>query len=310
MASRIARLPDEDPSQPAGADPGTPKSPFETRLRDLLERVAAGEVSADEAAGTLRDLPFADLGFAKVDHHRELRQGVCEIVLAAGKTVDQVEGIVRQLIDGNEGPVLVTRADEAQIERVREAAAHAGLPVTGPTASGAIALLRNVPQPVGRAVIVTAGTADIPVAEEAHLTATLMGAGAEVVTDVGVAGLHRIASVRDRLDEADVVVVVAGMEGALASVVGGLVSCPVIACPTSVGYGASFGGLAALLAMLSSCTPGVTCVDIDDGVGAGYSAALIARRAHGAGRRPDSTQRFGVGRPPDDALDRAQPSQA
>jgi len=141
---------------------------------------------------------------------------------------------------------------------------------------------RKVPTPVGRAVIVTAGTADIPVAEEAHLTATLMGAGAEIVTDVGVAGLHRIASVRDRLEEADVVVVVAGMEGALASVVGGLVSCPLIACPTSVGYGASFGGLAALLAMLSSCTPGVTCVDIDDGVGAGYSAALIARRSHNA----------------------------
>jgi NCAIR mutase (PurE)-related protein len=278
VASRIARLPDEDPSPPSGADPGMAKTPFEARLRDLLERVAMGEVSAEEATATLRDLPFADLGFAKVDHHRELRQGVCEIVLAGGKTADQIEGIVRQLIDGNEGPVLVTRADEAQIERVRKVASQAGLPVTAPTASGAIAVLRNVPQPVGRALIVTAGTADIPVAEEAHLTATLMGAGAEVVTDVGVAGLHRIASVQDRLNAADVVVVVAGMEGALASVVGGLVSCPVIACPTSVGYGASFGGLAALLAMLSSCTPGVTCVDIDDGVGAGYSAALIARR--------------------------------
>jgi pyridinium-3,5-biscarboxylic acid mononucleotide synthase len=296
VASRIARIPDEDPSQSAGVHAGGPSTPFEVRLRDLLGQVAAGAVSAEEAAGALRDLPFADLGFAKVDHHRELRQGACEIVLAGGKTADQVEGIVRQLIEGNEGPILVTRADPEQIERVGQVASRAGLPVAGPTASGAIAVLRNVPRPVGLALIVTAGTADIPVAEEAHFTATLLGAGAEVVTDVGVAGLHRISSVRDRLDEADVVVVVAGMEGALASVVGGLASCPVIACPTSVGYGASFGGLAALLAMLSSCTPGVVCVDIDDGVGAGYSAALIARRAHGVGRSPRS------------AVDRARPT--
>jgi NCAIR mutase (PurE)-related protein len=290
VASRIAKHPDEDPSRHEDSHPGGPKTPFEARLRDLLERVAAGAISAEEAAGNLRDLPFADLGFAKVDHHRELRQGSCEIVLAGGKTTDQVEGIVRQLIDGNEGPILVTRADPEQVERVREVASRAGLPATGPTGSGAIAILRNVPSPSGLALIVTAGTADIPVAEEARLTATLMGAGAEVVRDIGVAGLHRIATVRDRLDEADVVVVVAGMEGALASVIGGLASCPVIACPTSVGYGASFGGLAALLAMLSSCTPGVVCVDIDDGVGAGYSAALIARRAHGAGRRSGAAQ--------------------
>jgi NCAIR mutase (PurE)-related protein len=283
MASRTAKRSGSGSSQPIAADRGGARTPFEARLQELLERVAEGAISADEAAAALRDLPFADLGFAKVDHHRELRQGASEIVLARGKSADQVEGIVRQLIEGNEGPVLVTRAEAEQIRRVRDVAEGRGLTVTTPTASGAIAVARNVPTPVGRAVIVTAGTADIPVAEEAHLTATLMGAGAEIVTDVGVAGLHRIASVRDRLEEADVVVVVAGMEGALASVVGGLVSCPVIACPTSVGYGASFGGLAALLAMLSSCTPGVTCVDIDDGVGAGYSAALIARRSHVGG---------------------------
>jgi pyridinium-3,5-biscarboxylic acid mononucleotide synthase len=274
VASRIAKLPEDGPAP----DPRAPRTPFEARLRDLLERVAEGSVAAADAAADLRDLPFADLGFAKVDHHRELRQGVCEIVLARGKTADQVEGIVRQLIEGNDGPILVTRANVEQIGRVREVAERHGLRVTEPTTSGAIAVLRNVPSPSGRALIVTAGTADIPVAEEAHLTATLMGAGTELLTDVGVAGLHRIAAVRDRLHEADVIVVVAGMEGALASVVGGLVSCPVIACPTSVGYGASFGGLAALLAMLSSCTPGVMCVDIDDGVGAGYCAALIARR--------------------------------
>jgi NCAIR mutase (PurE)-related protein len=259
-----------------------PRTPFEARLQDLLERVAAGSVTAIDAAATLRDLPFADLGFARVDHHRELRQGMCEIVLAGGKTAAQVEGIVRQLIDGNDGPVLVTRADAEQVERVRRVAAEHGLPLEGPTASGALAILRNLPELLGRAVIVTAGTADLPVAEEARVTATLMGAQTDVIPDVGVAGLHRVAAVRDRLNRADVVVVVAGMEGALASVVGGLVSCPVIACPTSVGYGASFGGLAALLAMLSACTPGVVCVDIDDGVGAGYTAALIARRSHGA----------------------------
>jgi pyridinium-3,5-biscarboxylic acid mononucleotide synthase len=280
VVSSIARLFGRDRSE---ARQEGPRTPFEARLRDLLDRVAQGSVSAAEAASALRDLPFADIGFAKVDHHRELRQGTCEIVLAQGKDADQVEAILGRLIEGNDGPLLVTRANPEQIERVRDLARRRGLPVTDPTASGAIAILRAVPAPVGRALIVTAGTADIPVAEEAHLTATLMGAGAEVITDVGVAGLHRIAAVRGRLDEADVVVVVAGMEGALASVVGGLVSCPVIACPTSVGYGASFGGLAALLAMLSSCTPGVVCVDIDDGVGAGYAAALIARRSPGAG---------------------------
>ena len=142
-----------------------------------------------------------------------------------------------------------------------------------------MAIVRDVPEPRGLALVLTAGTADLPVAEEAALTARLLGAGVELVADVGVAGLHRVAAVRRRIEAADVVVVVAGMEGALASVVGGLASAPVIACPTSVGYGASFGGLAALLGMLSSCTPGVVCVDIDDGVGAGYTAALIARRA-------------------------------
>jgi NCAIR mutase (PurE)-related protein len=144
-----------------------------------------------------------------------------------------------------------------------------------------VAIPRNMPAPSGCVLIVTAGTSDLPVAEEAALTARVMGAGADLVADVGVAGLHRIEAIRERLNQTDVVVVIAGMEGALASVVGGLVSVPVIACPTSVGYGASFGGLAALLAMLSSCTPGTVCVDIDDGVGAGYAAALIARRAGG-----------------------------
>ena len=278
----VIRTGREPPAEPNGAGAKSlqarPRSPFEGRLSALLEKVAAGELAPEEATEQLRQLPFADIGFAKVDHHRELRQGACEIVFAPGKTVDQVEGIVRQLLDGNTGPVLVTRADEAQLDAVRALAEEAGYPVDCRPRSRIIAILRNVPPPAGRILVVTAGTSDLPVAEEAALTASVLGGGVEVIGDVGVAGLHRIASIREQLEAADVVIVVAGMEGALASVVGGLVSCPVIACPTSVGYGASFGGLAALLSMLSSCTPGVVCVDIDDGVGAGYAAALIARR--------------------------------
>ena len=266
------------PDDAAGADRA---SPFEARLRGLLGRVAEGAFSTDDAADDLRDLPFADLGYARVDHHRELRQGQCEIVFAPGKGVHEVAGIVRRLLTGNEGPVLVSRADADQRAAVRRIAEDAGLPVWERPRPGAIAVARNVPVPTGRVLVLTAGTSDLAVAEEAQLTASLMGVEAELVADVGVAGLHRIAAVRDRVESADAVVVIAGMEGALASVVGGLARGPVIACPTSVGYGASFGGLAALLSMLSSCTPGVVCVDIDDGVGAGYSAALMAR-----GRRP------------------------
>jgi NCAIR mutase (PurE)-related protein len=251
---------------------------YAERLRILLDAVASGEVSAAVASDELRDLPFADLGFARVDLHRELRQGACEIVYGAGKTVAEVEGIVRRLLESNVGPVLVTRADEAQRAVVRASATRHGLPVDERPRAGAIAITRNVPVAVGRVLVVTAGTSDQPVSEEVELTASVLGAEVERIIDVGVAGLHRLAAVRDRLDSADVVVVVAGMEGALASVVGGLVARPVIACPTSVGYGSNFGGLAALLSMLSSCAPGVVCVGIDDGVGAGYSAAMIARR--------------------------------
>lgn len=277
---RTGHEPPADRDVPGGESPRTgPGSSFEGRLSSLLEKVAAGDLTPEEATEQLRHLPFADLGFAKVDHHRELRQGVCEIVYAAGKSVEQVQGIVRQLLDGNEGPVLVTRADDGQLDAVRALAEGRGYPVATKRRSQALAILRNVPPPTGRVLVVTAGTSDLPVAEEAVLTASVLGAGVELIGDVGVAGLHRIAAIREELEAADVVVVVAGMEGALASVVGGLAPCPVIACPTSVGYGASFGGLAALLAMLSSCTPGVVCVDIDDGVGAGYAAALIARRA-------------------------------
>lgn len=258
-------------------------SAFEARLHELLARVAGGEVSPADAAEALRDLPFSDLGFAKVDHHRELRQGTTEIVYGRGKTVEQVTAIVGRLLAVNDGPVLVTRADSEQLDAVRRIGRGSGLTVRDAPRSGAIALLRGDPPATGMVLVVTAGTSDIPVAEEALLTASVMGARVDLISDVGVAGLHRIAAHRDRLAAADAVIVVAGMEGALASVVGGLSSCPVIACPTSVGYGASFGGLAALLSMLSSCAPGVVCVNIDDGVGAGFAAALIARRRPGSG---------------------------
>jgi NCAIR mutase (PurE)-related protein len=190
----------------------------------------------------------------------------------------------------------VTRADEAQRAVVRDLAVRAGLEVDERARSRAIAILRGVPRTSGSVLVVTAGTSDLPVAEEALLTASLMGPRVALIADVGVAGLHRLAGIRDRLEAADAIVVVAGMEGALASVVGGLVSRPVVACPTSVGYGASFGGLAALLAMLSSCTPGVVCVDIDDGVGAGFAAALIARGPEWSGHTggSSSSERDGV----------------
>jgi len=273
--------------------PGERVPPFEARIRHLLRRVADGSLSPADGVEALRDLPFSDLGFARVDHHRELRQGACEIVLAEGKTVEQVEAIVRRLLEGNSGPVVVTRADDAQLASVRAVAFDAGFEVEEPPRTRCAAILRNVPQPMGCVLVVTAGTSDLPVAEEAVLVARMMGAGIELVADVGVAGLHRLGPVRDRLASADVVVVVAGMEGALASVVGGMATGPVIACPTSVGYGASFGGLAALLAMLSSCTPGVVCVDIDDGVGAGFASALIARRV--ASRAAPAAATGGVG---------------
>ena len=250
-----------------------------------MRRVADGSVTVEVATETLRDLPFTDLGFAKVDHHRELRQGTCEIVYAAGKSIEQLEAIVERLLAGNSGSILVTRAEADHRDAVRSIADRAGLPVDERPASRAVAILRGAPPASGDVLVVTAGTSDLPVAEEAALAASLFGARVEVVADIGVAGLHRISAIADRLREVDAVVVVAGMEGALASVVGGLAACPVIACPTSVGYGASFGGLAALLAMLSSCAPGVVCVNVDDGVGAGYAAGLIARRAGAMGLR-------------------------
>ncbi|MCU1234863.1 MAG: hypothetical protein JWP63_2830 [Candidatus Solibacter sp.] len=243
------------------------------QLRALFEQVRTGALDIDAAMGRMRHMPFEDLGFAKVDHHRALRHGIPEVILAKGKTPEQVAAIAESLL-ANAKNVLITRAD-------RECAAivTAALPTAEyMPLSGTIRFWRDkTVNGKGKIAIVCAGTSDIPVAEEARVTAELMGNEVDAIHDIGVAGIHRLMSSRERLTEARVVVVCAGMEGALPSVVGGLVSCPVIAVPTSVGYGASFNGLAALLGMLNSCASNVTVVNIDNGFGAGYVASLINR---------------------------------
>jgi len=243
------------------------------QLQALLEQVRSGTVDVDAALVRLRHLPFEDLGFAKVDHHRALRHGMPEVILAKGKTAGQVVGIARSLLQ-NSHNVLITRASpECAGEVTGELESAEYFPL-----SGIIRFWRDrTIHGKGKIAVVSAGTSDIPVAEEAQLTAEVMGNEVEAIFDIGVAGIHRLMYNRERLTEARVVVVCAGMEGALPSVVGGLVSCPVIAVPTSVGYGASFHGLAALLGMLNSCASNVTVVNIDNGFGAGYVASLINR---------------------------------
>jgi len=241
-------------------------------LRELLERVRAGEQDVEEALEALRDLPFADLGFAHVDHHRALRSGFPEVIFGPGKTPEQIAAIMAEL-DRHGQTVLATRVDAL----TGSALATAMPEVTYDPVSRTAVLMRKPPERRGKGIVavVTAGTSDIAVAEEAAVTATVLGNDVTRLYDVGVAGVHRLLQRRAALDGAAVVIVVAGMEGALASVVGGLVRKPVIAVPTSVGYGASFGGIAALLGMLTSCAAGVTVVNIDNGFGAAYAASLI-----------------------------------
>jgi NCAIR mutase (PurE)-related protein len=243
------------------------------QLRTLFEQVRSGAVDIDAAMGRMRHMPFEDLGFAKVDHHRALRHGMPEVILAQGKTPEQVVAIAQSLL-ANAHNVLITRANRECAALVTAQLPDADyLPL-----SGAIRFWRDrTVHGKGRIAVVCAGTSDIPVAEEAQITAELMGNEVDAIHDIGVAGIHRLMSSRERLSEARVVVVCAGMEGALPSVVGGLVSVPVIAVPTSIGYGASFHGLAALLGMLNSCASNVTVVNIDNGFGAGYVASLINR---------------------------------
>ena len=247
-------------------------------VRELLDAVAAGRLSADDAEARLRTLPlqgFDDLGFARLDTHRGLRTGDPEVVFGAGKTPDQVVTLLHAL-GGRSGrrAALVTRLSDDGMFRVR-----AEFPDATVDEAGRCALVGSLPMSTGTVVVVSAGTSDERVAAEAAFVTRAYGADVTRVRDVGVAGIHRLLADYASLDAADCLVVVAGMEGALPSVVGGLVGTPMVAVPTSIGYGASFGGLAALLAMLNSCAPGITVVNIDNGFGAGVFAARVARRA-------------------------------
>jgi len=252
---------------------------YEDDLMELLLGVQSGDQTPESALDSLRSLPFTDLGFAKVDHHRELRQGFAEVVLCERKSPEQVREITRALLDKNQGNILLTRAGADVFELVRGLDDRASYNIE----ARAITIERRQDEPYGLVSVVSAGTSDMPVAEEAGVTASIMGSRVERFYDVGVAGAHRLFAFRESFEKSSAIVVVAGMEGALASLVGGMVSCPVIAVPTSVGYGASFGGLAALLAMMNSCAAGVSVVNIDNGFGAGYLAGLINRMVNAGG---------------------------
>jgi NCAIR mutase (PurE)-related protein len=246
-------------------------------VKALLTDMSAGNATVDDVLRALRRVPVENLGFAQLDTHRELRQGMAEAVYAEGKSPDQVLAIAARLLETTTAPVLITRVPPdttaALIEEFPGAVHH--------SEARLIVLRSESSTTLGTVAVVSAGTSDLPVAQEAAGTAEALGAAIDAVTDVGVAGVHRILSVQDRLHEADAVIVVAGMEGALASLVGGISSAPVIAVPTSVGYGASFEGLAALLAMLNSCAAGVTVVNIDNGFGAAVAAIRLLRKIRG-----------------------------
>jgi NCAIR mutase (PurE)-related protein len=245
------------------------------QVEALLAEVAAGHLTPESALSRLRHLPFEQLPFARVDHHRHLRQGQPEVVFCAGKTVEQIVAICERLAERS-GSFLGTRATPEVAAAL--AARFDGVEWNPLARTVHLPLRPPAHPPVGNIVVVSAGTSDLPVAEEAAVTGTAFGHGVQRLVDVGVAGIHRLLSEGERLSAADVLIVVAGMEGALPSVVGGLVRVPVIAVPTSVGYGASFGGLAALLAMLNSCAAGVTVVNIDNGFGAAAAASRILSR--------------------------------
>ena len=243
----------------------------QSEIRQLLQAVAAGERSVENALLQLKEAPFEDLGFAKLDHHRALRQGAAEVIYGAGKTPEQILKITQAMLHHGQKTVLITRLS-------KEAADFLTPQLPLPYYElGRVGIAGTMPEPTGRGkiVVATGGTSDQPVAEEAALTAEALGNEVVRLYDVGVAGLHRLLSHTDDVMQAQAIVAIAGMEGALASVIGGLADCPVIAVPTSVGYGASFGGVAALLAMLNSCASGVSVVNIDNGFGAGYLASMI-----------------------------------
>ena len=240
-------------------------------IKDLLESVKDSKINVEEALEKLEDLPFKDLGFAKIDNHREIRVGYPEVIYCAGKTVEQVREIVKFMLTKNNN-ILGTRATEEMYNAVKEICEEAEYNKLGRTIT-----IKKKAEPLTDSYIavVAAGTSDLPVVEEAYETAKILGNRVEKITDVGVAGIHRLFSKLDVIRGAKVVIVIAGMEGALASIIGGLVDKPVIAVPTSVGYGANFGGIAALLSMLNSCASGVSVVNIDNGFGAAYNASII-----------------------------------
>ncbi len=244
---------------------------MQSEAREILEAVSEGTMSVDDALLELKREPFEDLGYAKVDTHRAIRQGAGEVIYGAGKTVEQMRGIVETLLESGQHTILITRISPeaaAELAQTYELDYHD---------DARAAIIGDVPEPsgIGRIVVATGGTSDIPVAEEAALTAEVHGNEVVRLYDVGVAGVHRLLSHADDIMSASVIIAIAGMEGALASVIGGMADCPVIAVPTSVGYGASFGGLSALLSMLNSCASGVSVVNIDNGFGAGYLASMI-----------------------------------
>ncbi len=250
-------------------------------LRKILALVQNGELSLDDAVLKIREEPYTDLGYAMIDNHRQLRQGFAEVIYGEGKRKDQILGITKKMLESGVKTILITRLSEEKASYIGKGL---GLAVEKPFFQyheiPRLAIIGPVPEPAGRGTIVVAsgGTSDLPVSEEAALTAQALGNKVVRLTDVGVSGLHRLLSHLDEIMSATVIIAVAGMEGALPSVIAGLADCPVIAVPTSVGYGAGFGGVSALLAMLNSCASGVSVVNIDNGFGAGYQAAMINRK--------------------------------
>ncbi|MDR2558538.1 MAG: nickel pincer cofactor biosynthesis protein LarB [Oscillospiraceae bacterium] len=238
---------------------------------DILQKIQKGELSPEEAMLKLRMEPFEDLGYVKLDHHRELRQGIAEVIYGAGKTAEQIIGISSAMLERGQKVILITRIPSETAEKV------AGSIPMKYHEMARIGIIGDMPEPdgIGKVIVATGGTSDMPVAEEAALTAEALGNEVVRLYDVGVAGLHRLLSRLETIMEAKVIVAIAGMEGALPSVIGGLADCPVIAVPTSIGYGANFGGLSALLTMLNSCASGVCVVNIDNGFGGGYLASMI-----------------------------------
>lgn len=243
----------------------------EKEIIQLLEQVKKGEITPKDAMLQLKLEPFEELGYAKIDHHRGVRQGISEVIYGSGKTVEQIEGIVKRMLDRGEYNILITRLSKEKADNLQK---NVNLQYDLVSQIGIVNRKVEITAST-KIVVATGGTSDISIAEEAALTAEVLGNYVERLYDVGVAGLHRLLANLDKLMEAKVIIAVAGMEGALASVIGGLVTCPVIAVPTSIGYGSNLGGLSALLSMLNSCASGVSVVNIDNGFGAGYLASMI-----------------------------------